>query len=97
MERNELVNFVEGILKRIGFRTMKLEFRGGCFDLVATRQLLLLFIKALANIDKFSEEQAEDLKKLAKLFKASPLLVGLRSKNAELRTVLFTRGLGYTP
>ncbi|HII60768.1 transcriptional regulator [Pyrococcus horikoshii] len=84
MERNELVNFVEGILKRIGFRTMKLEFRGGCFDLVATRQLLLLFIKALANIDKFSEEQAEDLKKLAKLFKASPLLVGLRSKNAEL-------------
>ncbi|AEC51324.1 hypothetical protein PNA2_0406 [Pyrococcus sp. NA2] len=84
MERSELVNFVEDILKRIGFETLKLEFRGGCFDLVATRRLLLLFIKALANIDKFSEEQAKDLKKLAKLFRASPLLVGLRSKNSEL-------------
>ncbi|CAB49289.1 transcriptional regulator [Pyrococcus abyssi] len=84
MEREEFVEFVERILRRIGFKTLKLNFRGGCFNLVATRSLLLLFIKALANIDKFSEEQAEDLKRLAKLFKASPILVGLRTKNYEM-------------
>ncbi|AFK23302.1 transcriptional regulator [Pyrococcus sp. ST04] len=80
----ELAAIVEKILNRIGFRTARFTFRGGCFDLVATRQLLLLFIKTLTNIDKFTEDQAEDLKKLAKLFQASPLLVGLRTKNIEL-------------
>ncbi|MFA4668470.1 transcriptional regulator [Pyrococcus kukulkanii] len=80
----ELANVVEKILKNIGFETARFTFRGGCFDLVATRRLLLLFIKTLTNIDKFTEEQAEDLKKLAKLFRASPLLVGLKTKNLEL-------------
>nr|WP_048058325.1 transcriptional regulator [Pyrococcus yayanosii] len=84
MEKEKLINIVEGVLRRTGFRTARFNFRGGCFDLVASRYLLLLFIKTLVNIDAFTEEQAEDLKKLAKLFKASPLLVGLRTKNVEL-------------
>lgn len=42
------------------------------------------FIKVVSNIDTVTEEQVEDLKRLAKFFNASPLIVGVRSKNAEL-------------
>jgi len=45
---------------------------------------LLLFIKILQNIDTLSKEQAEDLKRLSKFFQATPLIVGVRSKNSEL-------------
>ncbi|QEK79726.1 transcriptional regulator [Pyrococcus furiosus DSM 3638] len=84
MDKEQLTTVVEKMLNSIGFKTARVSFRGGCFDLVATRQILLLFIKTLVNIDKFTEEQAEDLKRLAKLFRASALLVGLRTKNIEL-------------
>lgn len=45
---------------------------------------MLLFIKILQNIDTLSKEQAEDLKRLSKFFQATPLIVGVRSKNSEL-------------
>jgi putative transcriptional regulator len=84
MEREKLIKTVESILRGAGFKTARLDFRGSCFDLVASRTLTLLFVKVVANIDTVSEEQAEDLKRLAKFFNASPMIVGLRSKNAEL-------------
>ncbi|WP_456421179.1 transcriptional regulator [Thermococcus sp.] len=84
MERERLIKTVEAILKSAGYKTARLEFRGSCFDIVASRLVLLLFLKVVANIDTVTEEQAEDLKRLAKFFNASPLIVGLRSKNAEL-------------
>ncbi len=61
-----------------------MEFKGSCFDLVASRIFALLFIKVLQNIDSISAEQAEDLKRLSKFFRATPLIVGLRTKNEEL-------------
>jgi len=84
MERERLIKTVEAILRSAGYKTARLEFRGSCFDIVASRLVLLLFIKVTTNIDTITEEQAEDLKRLAKFFNASPLIVGLRSKNAEL-------------
>ncbi|WP_297549209.1 transcriptional regulator [Thermococcus sp.] len=84
MERERLIKTVEAILRSAGYKTARLEFRGSCFDIVASRLVLLLFIKVVSNIDTVTEEQAEDLKRLAKLFNASPIIVGLRSKNAEL-------------
>ena len=84
MERERLIKTVEAILRSAGYKTARLEFRGSCFDVVASRLVLLLFIKVVSNIDTVTEEQAEDLKRLAKFFNASPLIVGLRSKNAEL-------------
>ena len=84
MERERLIKTVEAILRSAGYKTARLEFRGSCFDIVASRLVLLLFIKVVSNIDTVTEEQAEDLKRLAKFFNASPLIVGLRSKNAEL-------------
>jgi len=84
MEREKLIKTVEAILRSAGYKTARLEFRGSCFDVVASRLGGLLFIKVVTNIDTVTEEQAEDLKRLAKFFNASPLIVGLRSKNAEL-------------
>ncbi len=36
------------------------------------------------NIDTVTEEQAEDLKRLSRFFRASPLIVGVKTKNTEL-------------
>ncbi|USH00976.1 transcriptional regulator [Thermococcus argininiproducens] len=84
MEKERLLRVVEGIFKGTGFKVARMEFRGSCFDLAASRLFLLLFVKVLQNIDSLSEAQAEDLKRLAKLFEASPLIIGLKSKNEEL-------------
>ncbi|HDD31103.1 MAG TPA: transcriptional regulator [Thermococcus litoralis] len=83
-EKGRLLRIVESILRGTGFKVAKMEFKGSCFDLAASRLFLLLFVKVLQNIDSLTEDQAEDLKRLAKLFEASPLIVGLRSKNEEL-------------
>jgi putative transcriptional regulator len=84
MEKERLTRVVESILRGTGFKVARMEFKGSCFDLVASRLFLLLFIKVLQNIDTFTKEQAEDLKRLSKFFQASPLVVGLRTKNDEL-------------
>jgi putative transcriptional regulator len=84
MERERLIKTVEAILRSSGYRVARLDFKGSCFDLAASRLFLLLFIKTVMNIDTVSEEQAEDLKRLAKFFNASPLIVGLRSRSGEL-------------
>jgi len=84
MDRERLIRTVEAILRGTGYKTARMDFKGSCFDIVASRLLLLLFIKVAANIDTVTEEQAEDLKRLSKFFKASPLIVGLKTKNAEL-------------
>jgi len=84
MEREKLIRTVESILRSTGYKTARMEFKGSCFEIVASRLLLLLFIKVTTNIDSVTEEQAEDLKRLAAFFKASPLIVGIRTKNGEL-------------
>lgn len=78
------MRIVESTLRATGFKVARMEFKGSCFDLVASRIFALLFIKVLQNIDSISAEQAEDLKRLSKFFRATPLIVGLRTKNEEL-------------
>ncbi len=84
MERERLTKTVENILRITGFKTARVELRGGCFDIVANRLFLMLFIKVSPNIDVVTEGQAEDLKRLSSFFKASPLIVGVRTKTGEL-------------
>lgn len=84
MERERLIGVVARLFQRAGFKVAHVELRGGCFDIVASGLLTLLFVKVVTNIDTVTEEQAEDLKRLSKVFKASPLIVGLRTKNSEL-------------
>ncbi len=84
MDRERLIRTVEAVLKGTGYKTARMEFRGSCFDLVASGLFMLLFIKVATNIDTVTEEQAEDLKRLARFFNASPLIVGIKTKNSEL-------------
>ncbi|ASI99915.1 transcriptional regulator [Thermococcus celer] len=84
MERERLIRTVEAILRGTGYRTARMDFRGSCFDVVASGLFLLLFIKVATNIDTVTEEQAEDLKRLSRFFRASPLIVGVKTKNTEL-------------
>ena len=66
---------------------------GGCFDLVAKKQTVLLLIKLIMNIDSFKEDQAYELQKLSYMLDGFPLIVGqsIRS-NAEIEDgVVYTR------
>ena len=84
MERERLVKAVSNIFQRSGFKVALVELRGGCFDIVASGHFLLLFVKVSLNIDTVTEEQANDLKRLSRVFNASPIIVGIRTKNGEL-------------
>ncbi len=59
-----------------------------CFDFVARKGSHTLLVKVLENIDGFREMQALELRKLAELFHALPLLVGEKSKKARLEKEL---------
>ncbi len=54
---------------------------GGCFDLVAKKQNLLLLIKIVLNIDSLREEQTFELRKLSIMLEGFPLIVGKRIRN----------------
>ncbi|MFB6217196.1 MAG: transcriptional regulator, partial [Candidatus Aenigmatarchaeota archaeon] len=77
----QLVNSVIQFLERKGFDTC--EYVGGCFDVAARRDKLLL-LKILLNIDSFQRGQARDLKLLSSLLSARPFLVGKRSRRENL-------------
>ncbi len=80
MIRTEILRAVRDTLSCAGFYVSEVyDIRPIGFDLVARRDNSLLIIKVLTNINAFSEDVAIELKKLAFLLKAHPLLIGLRS------------------
>ncbi len=81
--RDHVINEINGLLLKHGFDTSNIYDRS-CFDLVARRELLLLLMKVLVNVDGFSAAHAQEIKRVARTFLASPLLVGLKSKNEIL-------------
>ena len=52
--------------------------------MVAKKDLLLLLMKVLINVDGFTGKQAHEIKKVASTFFASPLIIGIKSKNEVL-------------
>lgn len=66
--------------------------RAASFDVVARRGRLLLLVKTFANADSLGEPLAAELRVLAGLLRASPLLVGERSSTGPLEDgVLYVR------
>ncbi len=65
---------------------------GGCFDLIAKKQTVLLLIKLVTNIDSFREEQAFELRKLASMLDGFPLIIGKRIRS----TTDIENGIVYT-
>jgi len=77
MDRTELLTYIRGFLGDAGFSVSDpCTLRLSGFDLVARRGDTLLIIKVLANIDGLSEDVAHELRALAYLLKATPLLIG---------------------
>ena len=77
MDRQQLLSTTRDILGRAGFSVSDpymIHLPG--FDLVARRDDTLLIIKVLTNVDGLSEEIAKELRALAFLLKATPLLIG---------------------
>ena len=81
--RDHVINEINELLSKHGFETSNIYDRS-CFDLVARRELLLLLMKVLVNVDGFSAAHAQEIKRVSKIFLASPLLIGLKSKNEVL-------------
>jgi len=66
---------------------------GGCFDLVAKKQHLLLLVKVLLSVDGLREDQAYELHKLAVMLEAFPLIVSRQIRNNAIIEdgVVYTR------
>jgi len=88
-----LVNAVIKILKKAGFKvTDVVETKPRCFDIVARKDDTILLLKVLYNIDSLKYEMAEEMKNIAKLLKASPIIIGEKYKfNYLERGVVYNR------
>jgi putative transcriptional regulator len=85
MDRIELLVKIREFLGRAGFAVSDpYMMRLPGFDLVARRDETLLIIKVLANIDALSEDVARELRALAYLLKATPLLIGEKNGLSSL-------------
>ncbi len=80
------------ILNKAGFKVTAIGTKPRCFDIVARRGETTLLIKVLYNADSLKPEMAADMKLVAKLLKASPLVIGERFKSDYLeRGVVYNR------
>ncbi|RLE48779.1 MAG: transcriptional regulator [Candidatus Methanomethylicota archaeon] len=91
MKQEVLPSIALRILSGAGYKTSPLpKTKEYCLDLAAKKGDNLLLLKTISNIDNFSRESAEELSALAKVFNASPILIGLRSSKGALE-----RGAAY--
>ena len=85
MSRDDLINTTRAILARGGYDiSPMMSLRSVCFDVVGRKGDTLLIIKILSNVDAFSRENAEEMKVLAEMLHACPLLIGERSSSGVL-------------
>ncbi|MDR1405423.1 MAG: transcriptional regulator [Candidatus Methanoplasma sp.] len=93
MSREELINTTRAILAKAGFGiSSSLNMRSICFDIIGRRDDALLIVKVLSNVDAFSRDNAEDMKTLADVLEATPLLIGETSSSGPLETgIVYSR------
>ena len=84
MLREELLTKVTEVLREADYEIAR-QYAPSCFDMLAKGRGQILLIKALTNVDSLYEEQADDLKRLAEVLDASPLLIGLSARGGEMR------------
>ena len=83
LTRNQLLHNIEKLLKSQGYKTSDI-YDQGSFDIVARKKLLILLLKTFQNIDSINETNAHEMKQLANIFLASPIIIGERSRNGFL-------------
>ena len=92
-DRDKLVCRTRDTLAKCGFYVSNPHnLRSISFDLVARRDRQLLILKSLCNIDSLSSDDAEEMKMMASMLGASPMVIGMHSSSAELEDgILYTR------
>ena len=83
LTRSQLLHNIEKLLKSQGYKTSDI-YDQGSFDIVARKKLLILLLKTFQNIDSINQTNAHEMKQLANIFLASPIIIGERSRNGFL-------------
>ncbi|MBW9221166.1 transcriptional regulator [Methanothermococcus sp. SCGC AD-155-M21] len=81
--REIIISECIAMLQRFNFIVSQ-TFGRSCFDILARRNNLNYLIKILKNIDSLSNEQSMELIKISKILNATPLLIGLRTRNLPM-------------
>lgn len=81
--REIIISECVAMLQRFNFIVSQ-TFGRSCFDILARRNNITYLIKILKNIDSLSNEQSMELIKISKILNATPLLIGLRTRNLPM-------------
>ncbi|WP_049928524.1 transcriptional regulator [Halopiger goleimassiliensis] len=96
MSRSALVGNVTAMLEDAGFVVSdRCAIRPKSFDVAARRGDDLLLVKILGNIDAFNEATGHEMRRLGTYLDATPLVIGLRSRDEDLKpdVVYFRHGV----
>ncbi|WP_435552438.1 transcriptional regulator [Natrinema sp. CGMCC1.2065] len=86
MSRSAMVGNVTAMLEDAGFVVSdRCAIRPKSFDIAARRGDDLLLVKILANIDAFNEATGHEMRRLGTYLRATPLVIGLRSRDEDLK------------
>jgi len=96
MSRSALVGNVTAMMEDAGFLVSdRCAIRPKSFDVAARRGEDVLLVKILGNIDAFDAETGAEMRRLGTYLNASPLVIGLRTRDEELEAgvVYFRHGV----
>ncbi|MHC3439136.1 transcriptional regulator [Natrialbaceae archaeon A-gly3] len=96
MSRSALVGNVTAMLEDAGFTVSdRCAIRPKSFDVAARRRDNLVLVKILGNIDAFNEATGHEMRRLGSYLEATPLVIGLRSRDEDLKpdVVYFRHGV----
>ncbi|GAB3029946.1 transcriptional regulator [Natronobiforma cellulositropha] len=96
MSRAALVGNVTAMLEDAGFTVSEqCAIRPKSFDVAARRGGDLILVKILGNIDAFNEATGHEMRRLGSYLHATPLVIGLRSRDENLKpdVVYFRHGV----
>jgi len=93
MNREEMLNAAESVVKIAGFKISKrCNSRPSCFCMVARKGADLTFIKVPSDIGKISLRDALELHTISSHFSATPLFVGEKAREKQLEDdTVYTR------
>ena len=96
MSRTALVGNITAMLADADFLVSdRCSVRPKSFDLAARRGDDLVLLKILGNIDAFNPETGAELRRLGEYLSATPMVIGLRTRNEDLKpgVVYFRHGV----
>jgi putative transcriptional regulator len=96
MSRSALVGNVTAMLEDAGFSVSReCVIRPKSFDVAARRGEDLVLVKILVNIDALDAETGAEMRRLGHYLDATPMVVGLRTRDEELKpeVVYFRHGV----